>query len=73
MGFIILNIIYYLYNGVKDFNFNQKHLNMLKHKKLMEILIKNCYSNGNEKKKLKNAILHANNLTNNKKNEELFK
>lgn len=73
MGLIILNIFYYLYNGVNDFNFNQKYLNMLKHKILMENLIKNWYSNGNEKKKLKDAILHTNNLINNKKFEELFK
>ena len=73
MGLIILNIFYYLYNGVNDFNFNQKYLNMVKHKVLMENLIKNWYSNGNEKKKLKDAILHTADLINNKKFEELFK
>ena len=73
IGLIILNIFYYLYNGINDFNLDQKHLNMTKHKVLMENLIKAWYSNGNEKKKLKDAILHAINLINNKKYEELFK
>ena len=72
MSVNILNVFYYLYNGVNDFNFNQNQLNTPKHKLLMQNLIKSWYENTNENKKLKEAILKTTKLIDSKKFEEIF-